>query len=434
MRKTTRQCTRPGSALAVGAALLACVGTSRPAVAADIIVPQEVPTITQAVSVASDGDVIVVKDGVYAGFGFRNVDFGGKLITIRSESRDPTRCVIDCQGLGRGFIFQSGETSEAVVEGFTIRDGVAPGGGGIMVIGHCPEVYTTPTIRRCILLGNVAESQRGGGLAAEDCANPIVVDCQFLGNSAPAGGGLSNNAQSSSKVVNTLFSGNHAVITRGGATNTGNASTPNFTNCTFVNNTAALTGGAVFSQGLAANAIVRNSIMWDNEPDDFGASFPATVTVTHSDIQEGAAGEGNISVDPDFVDPRGPDGMPGTGDDDLRLKESSLVIDAADNTRLPAWVEFDLAGDERFVDAPAPDSGNGDGTRPPVDMGAFEFQLFVPCTSDCQTPRNNRVDVTDLLGVLANWGRQAADCDTDLNGFVDVGDLLKVLADWGACP
>ena len=45
-----------------------------------------------------------------------------------------------------------------------------------------------------------------------------------------------------------------------------------------------------------------------------------------------------------------------------------------------------------------------------------------------------RVDVQDLLMVLADWGPcvpgDLCSADTDLNGAVDVTDLLEVLASW----
>ena len=49
---------------------------------------------------------------------------------------------------------------------------------------------------------------------------------------------------------------------------------------------------------------------------------------------------------------------------------------------------------------------------------------------------DERVDVMDLLGVLADWGA-CEGCSADVNddGFVDVLDLLAVLGDWGVnCP
>ena len=78
-----------------------------------------------------------------------------------------------------------------------------------------------------------------------------------------------------------------------------------------------------------------------------------------------------------FINPNGPDGKPGTEDDDLRLKPGSPCIDKGDANALPADSEdldsdgdttepipLDLAGKPRI-------SGAG------VDMGAYEVQAAV---------------------------------------------------------
>jgi hypothetical protein len=71
------------------------------------------------------------------------------------------------------------------------------------------------------------------------------------------------------------------------------------------------------------------------------------------------------------MDPNGPDGIPGTLDDDLRLSLASPCIDAARNANVPEGVTVDIAGRDRFVDVPfIPDTG--DGEPPIVDMGAHE--------------------------------------------------------------
>lgn len=82
-------------------------------------------------------------------------------------------------------------------------------------------------------------------------------------------------------------------------------------------------------------------------------------------------GNGNIGVEPLFVDPLGADGVLGTLDDDLRLRDLSPCIDAASNSAVPAGVDVDLDGLPRFVDVPSmPDTGEG--VAPIADMGCFE--------------------------------------------------------------
>ena len=158
-------------------------------------------TIQEAIDASSDGDTIMVSDGVYTGDGNRNIDFKTKAVTLRSEN-GPQSCVIDCENSGRAFYFSSGEDSDSVVNGFTISN------------------------------GHVAGTNRGGAIYCDD-SGPGIINCIFTNNSADRGG---------------------AVY--------GNASRTVLTNCTLVGNTASL-GGALFDEGIGGTTAV-NCILWDN--------------------------------------------------------------------------------------------------------------------------------------------------------------------------
>lgn len=69
------------------------------------------------------GITYFVMDGTY--FGSGNTDLGfppGIELTLISEN-GPDSCIINCENNSRGFVFDSGEGSDTVVDGFTIVDG-----------------------------------------------------------------------------------------------------------------------------------------------------------------------------------------------------------------------------------------------------------------------------------------------------------------------
>ncbi len=85
------------------------------------------PTIQSALDAAQHEDVILLTDGTFTGAGNRNLDPLGKAVTIRSESGDPARCILDLQGemgrLRRGFYLRSGEDTTTVLRDLMIRNG-----------------------------------------------------------------------------------------------------------------------------------------------------------------------------------------------------------------------------------------------------------------------------------------------------------------------
>lgn len=244
------------------------------------------------------------------------------------------------------------------------------GGGAVFSDGG------TPTFARCAFLWGAA-SNYGGGLAFEGGGPWVVTDCLFAGNSAALGGGALS-ASGSTTLVNCALTGNNggtggAIYFDGG--------TSSITNCTLSLNTGN-NGGGIYN--AFANLVITNCVLWGNSPDQFSSiGFGPSSFFERCDIEGGVppgqtdAG-GNILDDPLFVDADGPDGMPGTNDDDLRLMPGSPCIDAgASNAPDLAGVMQDLDANPRFVDDPAtPDTGVG--PAPIVDMGCYEFQATIP--------------------------------------------------------
>jgi M6 family metalloprotease-like protein len=146
-------------------------------------VPDEYPTIQAALDIAANGQEIILADGTYTGPGNRDLDFGGVLAILRSQSGDPTQCILDLEGAvgdeHRAFLFHNGETSAAVVEGVTILNGFVAGSGGAIQLDG-----SSPTLRNIIFQNN--EATAGGAIHCL-ASSPFIEGCTFYGSSADQG-------------------------------------------------------------------------------------------------------------------------------------------------------------------------------------------------------------------------------------------------------
>jgi len=140
-------------------------------------------TISKGITQATAGQRVVVLPGTYTGASNRDLDFGGKAILVTGGA-DADDAVIDCQALGRGFIFQSGETANSILRRLTITYGHAERGGGIL----CDNA--DPLIVECVIDDNEADND-GGGICALEGAQPTIQDCNIKNNSSgDKGGGI----------------------------------------------------------------------------------------------------------------------------------------------------------------------------------------------------------------------------------------------------
>ena len=277
-------------------------------------------------------------------------------------------------------------------------------------------------ITNCILTGNTAPE--GGAISCDNDSSPTIINCLITGNTARFNGGaVSTRHESTPTFINCTITGNAAGLD-GGAVYLGAAlvADATFINCTIADNSARRDGGGVFTHGFMTRPTVTNSIIWGNSGDQI--SGPGAISVRFSDVQGGFVGQGNIDDDPLFPDP---------ANGDYSLAPGSPVIDAADNTAVPPGVTTDLVGNPRFVDDPAtPDTGNG--APPIVDMGAYEFQVG-GCAGDLDG--DGDTDLADLGILLADFGCAVpGPCvgDLDGDGDTDLADLGILLADFGCAP
>ncbi|MFW5652821.1 MAG: right-handed parallel beta-helix repeat-containing protein [Planctomycetota bacterium] len=314
----------------------------------------------------------------------------------------------------------------ALLDGFVIRGGNAVGspapydrGGGISIRDR-----SNPTIRNVTLTEN--RSLRGGAaIHVHFRSEPLIEDCLILDHESEteAGGAISSKYNSSPTILNCRIIGSRVINGNGGAISQMYGGMMIIRDTIITGNTAGDDGGALFaidaavdmvnvammfnrasasgvaSLSSAASLLMTNCSMGWNEGTDAEVGVIHNIPTSHvdllnsivfdnygrpsltgdgtrfvawSNVEGGAEGDGNINLPPVFEDPAGPDRIPGTEDDHLRVLDASPVIDAGNNGFVPLDISTDIAGNARMYDDPGmPDTGTG--SSPIVDMGAWEF-------------------------------------------------------------
>lgn len=280
----------------LSAAIVVAAATvlSRPGAAVTIHVPGDFSTIQAALTAAAPGDLILVAPNTYTGPQNSNLDFAGKAVTLRGTG-GAAATVISCTG-GRGFVFDSGETGAAVVDGFTIVNGNVPQndrGGGVLCING-----SSPTIQNCVITH--CNASFGGGMHV-DTSSPTLINCAFIENC------------------------NLLSATRGAGLDCVNSSSLVVTGCTFARNSGDTLGGAAVSCHLGATTVITGCVMFANFGSSIVHSSSADVTLRSSTLAlsqsvfgntggdwvgciAGQLGvNGNFTLDPRFCDLRTPD-------------------------------------------------------------------------------------------------------------------------------
>ena len=234
----------------------------------DFLVPDNYPTIQAAIDDATDGDTIIVSDGTYTGEGNIDIDFKGKSITLKSEN-GPENCIIDCAKISRAFDFHSGEDSNNIIDGFTIKNGSVGDYGGAI---NCSA--SSPTIKNCNFINNSA-SEYGSAIVNMYESSPQLTNCTFTNNSVGSdsssiacGGAICNLVNSSPVLINCTFTDNYAKYCGGAIYNEDNCN-PSITKCTFNSNNAQH-GGAIYNYSNC-NPIILNTIFSENSAQYGGA-------------------------------------------------------------------------------------------------------------------------------------------------------------------
>jgi hypothetical protein len=319
-----------------------CLLFAVPCTAKIIIVDDDGPAdfnnIQAAIDDSNDGDFIYVFPGTYTGLGNYDIDFLGKAVTVQSViPTDPyivAETIIDCNGSvaepHRGFYFHSGEDSNSVLNGLTIRNGygdnrqiysnVRSVGGGIFceesrpkivncrIIGNEAGNYgggifcfeSSPVIENCTIRDNNASRIGGGGLCFLDACRPMIKDCIISGNRAITvgdysgrGGGIHCDIGRHS--VATL---ERCIIENNSAENGGGLWLDNecdmvIDNCKIVSNTADYRGGGI--QSAWSDILISNSIVNGNTAVSIGGGmwiWEGNPTIANSTFTGNSAGSG----------------------------------------------------------------------------------------------------------------------------------------------
>ncbi len=218
------------------------------------------PTIQLALYASNDGDVVQLGDGIFTGPGNRDLDTNETMVTLESQSGDPSLCVIDCQGSEADPHFgieYSVLDAGTILRGITIVNGYGPQHGGALRL-----LEGSITVENCIFADNSALNF-GGAVYAVEGSLPSFLNCEFRNNSAiyyGQGGAVFAQQESSATFEGCTFSGNQAD--RGGALYAEDSGPVVFTFCIFTENSAGH-GGVVSATG---NSEVRlyNSTLFRN--------------------------------------------------------------------------------------------------------------------------------------------------------------------------
>lgn len=378
-----------------------------------ISVPEDYPTIQEAIDAAMDGTTIFLADQIYQGPGNKNLHWAGneKHLTITSEN-GPENCIIDCEEDGRAFVLNNGQSEDDVIDGITIINGwirtVSPslvGGGAILCDG------TSPHIINCIMRNNVAGNKinslsqsyyadggaidcanesspyiynniiennyanhTGGGIHYGGTSGGVLANNRITGNinrGCYGGGGIALVYMSHPRIINNLINYNQTEYYNDGGYGGGIIclnSDPDIINNTIVYNNCITSttdgeGGGIRVRGKPYPRIV-NSIIRDNmagaglENIDF--QYPGDkLEIRNSNIGGGIGSiltdypETIIDLDPGFINPD-------SGNFDLNAGSSS--IDMGYSPALASTDNFDLDGRSRISGVT-------------VDLGAFEYQF-----------------------------------------------------------
>lgn len=294
------------------AVLILLVG--RESTAATLLVPGQYASVQAGLDAASWGDTVRVECGTY----LEHDLFMKSGVVLVSETGASDCAILDAQQQGRVMI-ATGLDDATRIEGFTFRNGLAPGdygyGGGLFAVyadltmvacrfetntagfqgGGAYLDQSDATFEQCWFVSNVANTWGGGvytyyasplfdrcrfitnqgwfmgaGAMFDKPSDPRVVDCVFRANTSDLGGGAVVMDGARVTFLRSTFR-HHVINGSGGGLDIWRSPGVVVEKCDFWNNRAGSSGGAIrFFDG--ADATVRGCTVYANQA-SFGAAF-----------------------------------------------------------------------------------------------------------------------------------------------------------------
>lgn len=244
----------------------------------------EFTEIQPALDAAADGDEVVVKPGEYVID--EPIDFNrlhdpenpasppAENIVLRSEA-GAEKTIIRMAKPARDsvresvVIFENGESSESVLEGFTLT-----GGNGTDLLPGCPSA-------EC--------NSAGGGISILDGSSPLIRACTILENRAEHGGGV-YCALSSARFEGCRLVGNSAGE-EGGAVSFESCPAPSLDGCVLEHNEAEQAGALhCLSSGLRMSDCVLSENSTERNPGSVNLALEPAAEIVRCRIERNFGG------------------------------------------------------------------------------------------------------------------------------------------------